>query len=440
MSNELLNLVTRGESGSAGYNAYNRGTYRDAQGHNHIRGADGPIDFSTMTVGQVHDAQHANRDDPNRLFAVGRYQVIPQTMDGAINALNLDRNQQFTPQVQDRVFNDYLIVDKRPAIHDYITGKPGVSVTDAQRALAQEWASFGDPDNGGRSHYDDGANHASITLAQSSAALNSMRDAYQADIARGMTADQAWAAVTQNGQNQQQTQAASPQHAAAPHPGHPAGASGKVLEQGDHGTQVHQLQADLAKLGYKDAHGHALRADSDFGPDTKRAVETFQRDHHLTVDGKAGPQTMTAMQHALQQHAQTPQRDAPPGLNSPANPDHALYQQALDAVHRLDAEHNRTPDKQSEQLAASLVVAARREGMDHISSVALSDDGKRAYAVNGDLNSPFKQTAEVNVKDATNTPIAQSSATLAQQHTQQQNQQAPQQPAPAQTPQHAPAH
>jgi peptidoglycan hydrolase-like protein with peptidoglycan-binding domain len=436
MSNELLNLVTRGESGAAGYNAYNRGTYRDAQGHNHIRGSDGPIDFSTMTVGQVHDAQHADRDDPNRLFAVGRYQVIPQTMDGAINALNLDRNQQFTPQVQDRVFNDYLIVDKRPAIHDYITGKPGVDVTDAQRALAQEWASFGDPDNGGRSHYDDGANHASITLAQSSAALNSMREAYQADIARGMTADQAWAAVTQNGPDQQQTQA-SPQHATAAHPAHAASAHGKVLEQGDHGTQVHQLQADLAKLGYKDSHGNALRADSDFGPDTKRAVEKFQHDHHLAADGKAGPQTMSAMQQALKQHdqAQAPQRDAPQALNSPTHPDHALYQQALDAVHRLDAEHQRTPDKQSEQFAASLVVAARREGMDSISSVALSDDGKRAYAV----------SAEVDVKQATNASVAQSSATWAQQqHTQQQGQpsqqqQQQQQQASTQAPQHAPA-
>ncbi|WP_395117679.1 hypothetical protein ACFCQI_14065 [Rhodanobacter sp. FW102-FHT14D06] len=45
MANPLLDLMTQGESGAAGYNAYNRGTYMGADHKPHIRGADGAIDF-----------------------------------------------------------------------------------------------------------------------------------------------------------------------------------------------------------------------------------------------------------------------------------------------------------------------------------------------------------------------------------------------------------
>ena len=38
---------------------------------------------------QVQELQHAPRRDPDRLFAVGKYQIIPQTMDGAIAAMAL---------------------------------------------------------------------------------------------------------------------------------------------------------------------------------------------------------------------------------------------------------------------------------------------------------------------------------------------------------------
>ena len=138
MNNPLLDLIVQGESGAVGYNAYNRGTYVDPQGGKHIRGPNGAIDFSSLTIGQVNDRQHLRGDDPNRVFAVGKYQVIPATMDDAILKLHLDRNQMFTPELQDRIFSQYLIVDKRPDIHGFITGQPGVTLAASQRRLAQE--------------------------------------------------------------------------------------------------------------------------------------------------------------------------------------------------------------------------------------------------------------------------------------------------------------
>lgn len=215
MSNPLLELMRQGESGAAGYNAYNRGTYTGADGRQHIRGANGAIDFSQFTLGQVQDMQHLGRQDPDRVFAVGKYQIIPTTMDSGVNALNLDRNQRFTPALQDRIFSEYLIVDKRPAIQNYITGQPGASLESAQRGLALEWASFGDPDKGGRSHYG-GANRASITLEQSASALNEMRTEYRTAIDRGVTPADAWRQVTASGQEQTQTPAAQQQRAQTP--------------------------------------------------------------------------------------------------------------------------------------------------------------------------------------------------------------------------------
>ncbi|HZX72568.1 MAG TPA: peptidoglycan-binding domain-containing protein [Rhodanobacter sp.] len=394
MNNPLLDLIVQGESGAAGYNAYNRGTYVDANGGKHIRGPNGAIDFSSLTVGQVHDRQHLRSDDANRVFAVGKYQVIPATMDDAIIKLNLDRNQPFTPTLQDRIFSEYLIVDKRPDIHGYITDQPGVTLKAAQRSLAAEWAGFGDPDRGGASHYG-GANHASITLAQSESALKQMRASYQADLARGLSPTEAWKDVTASDH-------ARPASESLSEP-----SSSHLQQQGDHDAAVRTLQGNLIALGYHDSHGHLLKADGDFGPHTHFAVEAFQHDHHLVVDGKVGPQTRHALAHAIQSKA-------PPAatlLNDARHPDHALYEQARAGVRKIDAEIGHQSDGHSDNLAAALTVEARRQDLTRIDQVALSESGERAFALQ---SGAFTQMAHVKTSDAVNVSIARSSAAWAQ--------------------------
>lgn len=100
----------------------------------------------------------------------------------------------------------------------------------------------------------------------------------------------------------------------------------------------------------------------------------------------------------------------PQRLDHTAHPDHPLYQQTRDAVHRLDAEHHRTPDQHSDNLAAALVVAARHDGMQAVNHVVLSNDAARTFGVQGELNSSFKQVTQVETAQASNTPIEQSSA------------------------------
>ncbi|WP_266168362.1 XVIPCD domain-containing protein [Dyella subtropica] len=174
-------------------------------------------------------------------------------------------------------------------------------------------------------------------------------------------------------------------------------------------SRVQQL---LNESGYRDASGQPLKVDGDYGASTRHAVEAFQREHHLKADGVAGPETLKRLE-AVTHQTHKPVATTP-RLDDARHPDHALYEQALSAVHRLDAQHHRAPDQHSANLAASLVVAARKDGMTQINHVVLNDNGSRAYAVQGDLRSPFKQIADVSTPEATATSIEQSSRSVQQ--------------------------
>lgn len=194
-----------------------------------------------------------------------------------------------------------------------------------------------------------------------------------------------------------------------------------TLREHDHAPEVQALQTQLATLGYKGADGKALHPDGDFGGNTKHALQSFQRDHQLTDDGIAGSKTMDALK--------TAQHPPAPGLADASHPGNAMYKQALEGVHTVDAQQGRVPDALSGNIAGSLANKAHEQGLTRIDHVVLSDDAKRAYAVQGELNSPFKKIAEVDVAQAVAKPLAQSSAEWQQPHQQaaQQAQQGQQQ-------------
>ncbi|HEV7775866.1 MAG TPA: XVIPCD domain-containing protein [Luteibacter sp.] len=171
-----------------------------------------------------------------------------------------------------------------------------------------------------------------------------------------------------------------------------------------------QVQQLLNQHGYRDASGHPLTVDGDYGARTRQAVEVFQHEQHLKVDGVAGPETLRRLETV--NHAQAPSHPAPPHLDQPGHPDNAMYKQALDGIHRLDAQHQRRPDQRSDNLAAALVVAARSDGMSKIDHVVLNDDASRAFAVQGELNSPLKRVVDVQTQQAIVTPIDQSGQAL----------------------------
>ena len=77
-----------------------------------------------------------------------------------------------------------------------------------------------------------------------------------------------------------------------------------TLRKGDKGDAVRELQTDLQQLGYGlGSYG----VDGDFGRATMAAVQLFQHDHGLTVDGICGPKTWTAIEKAL---GETPAKES----------------------------------------------------------------------------------------------------------------------------------
>lgn len=73
--------------------------------------------------------------------------------------------------------------------------------------------------------------------------------------------------------------------------------SGETMVNRDHGDNVKSLQQHLNKSGAK------LKLDGKFGPETLKAVESFQRQNKLAVDGKVGKQTMGALNKGPAQEA-----------------------------------------------------------------------------------------------------------------------------------------
>ena len=109
-----------------------------------------------------------------------------------------------------------------------------------------------------------------------------------------------------------------------------------------------------------------------------------------------------------QTHEKEPAKSATQRMDDKNNPDHAMYKQALDGVHKLDAAIGRTPDQHSANLAASLVAQAKAEGLTRIDNVAMSADGKQTFAAQN--SSPLKQVAGVSTLEGLNTPVEKSSA------------------------------
>lgn len=70
----------------------------------------------------------------------------------------------------------------------------------------------------------------------------------------------------------------------------------RMLRNGCEGEDVKALQTNLIRLGYSCGR---WGADGDFGDATEMAVEKFQRDHGLEIDGVYGPKSHNALEKAI---------------------------------------------------------------------------------------------------------------------------------------------
>lgn len=124
--------IAKVESMGGDYNIYNYYKTRKPDVMGMVRGEN----ICSYTLSKIREMQKEDK-----MFAAGKWQLIPLTLQAAIDALHLDMNSLFDEEMQDRIFDRYLISVKRPPIIKYLEGDGDIE--DALYAWALEWASAG---------------------------------------------------------------------------------------------------------------------------------------------------------------------------------------------------------------------------------------------------------------------------------------------------------
>jgi len=186
-------------------------------------------------------------------------------------------------------------------------------------------------------------------------------------------------------------------------PGTPAGNG--VLVNGSKGDEVQAMQQKLSDLGYLGKDGKPLVADGDFGPGTVEAVKQFQRDHQLTVDGKAGGATLGALEAATQQRAPA----AEPTMATPGHADHPRYQQVVEKLEALEEQRRQgglsplfNDRSQLENAAGQVAYESKLAGMSQVDTVLARPDNQGVFAVQGQLGDPAMHRTYVDLSQAVN--------------------------------------
>ena len=156
----VANVLAKGEGD---WNSVNRGRAGDTPGG--IASVTGKS-FSELTVGQVKNLQRS------RIYAVGRYQMIPSTLSYAVSKAGVAASARFTPEIQNRLLQA-LLDHKRPSIGAYIRGEHD-NLNLALRAMALEWASVA-WSNGYSYYAGRGGNRAHVTRNEAALALQEAR-------------------------------------------------------------------------------------------------------------------------------------------------------------------------------------------------------------------------------------------------------------------------
>ena len=134
-------------------------------------------DLSLKTIDGIYKLQAALLADGQPSSAVGRYQIIRNTLR-ALQALeHIGDTDLFTPGMQDRLAVRLMV---GRGYSEWWLDR--ISDQEFAHRLSMEWASLPDPEMGGKSHYDGvGPNHAGYTLTETYAALAHVRSLIQPD-------------------------------------------------------------------------------------------------------------------------------------------------------------------------------------------------------------------------------------------------------------------
>lgn len=185
-NSELLSFIGKGESGGYGAaNDYGNGrTQWGVKDSYFSERHNKPLD--QLTISEVQDIQSGGFGT-REVFAVGAYQLVPNTLNEAVTALGLTGDEVFDRELQDRIAVEYLAADKRPKLRDWLRGVEGVTRDEALMSFAKEWASIPVPYDirrkgvlirRGESYYKPEGNNANAhTVEEAEALLDRLRAA-----------------------------------------------------------------------------------------------------------------------------------------------------------------------------------------------------------------------------------------------------------------------
>lgn len=159
---KILSFISKGEGG---YNSMNQGTKNgrivgSTNDSTKIIGKN----LEDMTIGEIMKNQAGKLSEGRKLFAVGKYQIIPETMKKLVKMTGIDPNTKFDAATQDKL--GMALIMSRPKLAAYVTGKSN-NLNAAMLDAALEWASMPNPATGA-SYYGSGnkSGHSVSQVAQ----------------------------------------------------------------------------------------------------------------------------------------------------------------------------------------------------------------------------------------------------------------------------------
>ena len=141
--------------------------------------------LSEYTIGEVIAFQNRGRDSKGQLWATGRYQIVPTTLQGVVNRMKLPLSTKYDKKTQDSMGLNILTESK--AIRDYIESKNEdnkANLENAAKFVSKIWSSVGVPyDMQGKkqwvlknqSYYSGGGDRASVKTEIIQEKLKSLR-------------------------------------------------------------------------------------------------------------------------------------------------------------------------------------------------------------------------------------------------------------------------
>ena len=153
----LLDIIAKGESGAAGYNAMNQGGNEKTGilGSGHSEKIIGKK-LTEMTVGEVQQRGKLPMRHEDRIFAAGRYQIIPETLNGLVKQGIVSLSDKFDEATQDKL--GAALIHQSGALEMAEQG----NLIEAQNRLSKIWAAIPDATTGTTAL--SGPNKASATI------------------------------------------------------------------------------------------------------------------------------------------------------------------------------------------------------------------------------------------------------------------------------------